>query len=147
MVVNRRQLMSGVRVEAGRRADVDGAAYALGDDFYPPRCRRNQRSDLSLREAYVDVSAGRWDFHSGPQHVIWGENGWAVLCGSVSAAIRVSSSCPSSTSCGIANGGPNIFHGRHARIAVDSVAGNRHIGKPGGDFYGFIDGVELPDCG
>lgn len=42
-------------------------------DFYPTSVRDNQQLERSLRETYMDVSAGDWDFRLGRQQIIWGE--------------------------------------------------------------------------
>lgn len=54
------------------RAEADGA-FDLEDDHYPAAVRRDQRRDFMLREAYVDIGHGDWEFRLGRQHVIWGE--------------------------------------------------------------------------
>ncbi|MDN5936158.1 MAG: DUF1302 domain-containing protein, partial [Nitrosospira sp.] len=53
------------------RFDYD-AAYDVSN-FYPPAVRQDQRHDFFLRENYLDISAGIFDFRLGRQHVIWGE--------------------------------------------------------------------------
>lgn len=53
------------------RASYD-LAFAL-DDYYPGAVAEDQRSHLSLRETYLDVPAGAWDFRLGRQHIVWGE--------------------------------------------------------------------------
>lgn len=61
-----------------------GAAWKLGGrinydpiydltDTYPQAVRNDQRFEAMIREAYMDFSAGDWDFRLGRQHVIWGE--------------------------------------------------------------------------
>ncbi|GAO34907.1 hypothetical protein SCT_0287 [Sulfuricella sp. T08] len=61
-----------------------GAAWKLGGrinydpiydlaDTYPQAVRKDQRFEAMIREAYMDFSAGDWDFRLGRQHVIWGE--------------------------------------------------------------------------
>ena len=40
---------------------------------YLPGVRRDQRSELRLREAYVDFGAGDWEFRLGKQNIVWGE--------------------------------------------------------------------------
>ncbi|MGZ7242354.1 DUF1302 family protein, partial [Streptococcus pyogenes] len=54
------------------RADAD-AAFDLEDEHYPAAVRRDQRRNLILREAYVDLGQGDWEFRLGRQHIIWGE--------------------------------------------------------------------------
>ena len=66
------RLGGGAKFKIAGRADADGA-FDLENDFYPAAVRRDQRSDFTLREAYVDTSAGSWEFRFGHQHVVWGE--------------------------------------------------------------------------
>lgn len=41
--------------------------------YYPTTVRDDQQLDSSLRETYMDLSAGDWDFRLGRQQIIWGE--------------------------------------------------------------------------
>lgn len=66
------------------RADAD-AAYVIEQDHYPREVRLDQRHDFMLREAYVDTSAGDWEFRFGRQHVVWGEVVGIFLADVVSA--------------------------------------------------------------
>jgi hypothetical protein len=65
------QLGGGIKWKLSARAGYD-AVYE-GADFYPGSVRRDQRSELELREAYVDFSAGAWEFRLGKQNIVWGE--------------------------------------------------------------------------
>lgn len=42
-------------------------------DHYPSAVRRDQRFEAMIREAYIDLGAGDWEFRLGRQHVVWGE--------------------------------------------------------------------------
>jgi hypothetical protein len=42
-------------------------------DYYPDDVRDNRQAELMLRETYVDIAVGNWDFRVGRQHIIWGE--------------------------------------------------------------------------
>lgn len=66
------QVAPRVRWKLNARAELDGA-FDLEDEHYPAAVRRDQRRDLMLREAYVDVGHGDWEFRFGRQHVVWGE--------------------------------------------------------------------------
>lgn len=66
------QLAPRVRWKLTARAEADGA-FDLEDGHYPAAVRRDRRTDFMLREAYVDVGHGEWEFRIGRQHVIWGE--------------------------------------------------------------------------
>ena len=70
--VNRRgQFSDQVKWKIGGRFDYD-AAYDRSS-FYPQQVRDDQRFGFVLRENYLDIGAGDWDFRLGRQHVIWGE--------------------------------------------------------------------------
>jgi len=43
------------------------------NDYYPEAVRDDQRTEVSVRETYVDLSSGDWDFRLGRQNIIWGE--------------------------------------------------------------------------
>jgi hypothetical protein len=60
-----------VKYKVGARFDYDFVYDAT--DFYPPDVRRDQRANFMLRENYLDVGAGDWDFRLGRQHIVWGE--------------------------------------------------------------------------
>ena len=42
-------------------------------NYYPKAVREDQRFEAMIREAYVDLGVGDWDFRLGRQHVVWGE--------------------------------------------------------------------------
>jgi hypothetical protein len=64
-------LSRNVRYRLGARVDYDFAYDAT--NFYPAEVRRDQRVNFLLRENYVDIGAGDWDFRIGRQNIIWGE--------------------------------------------------------------------------
>ncbi len=66
------QFVPRVRWKLNARAELDGA-FDLEDEHYPAAVRRDQRRDLTLREAYIDVGHDDWEFRFGRQHVVWGE--------------------------------------------------------------------------
>ncbi len=41
--------------------------------FYPSEVRKDRGSEAMLRETYLDIGAGDWQFRLGRQHIIWGE--------------------------------------------------------------------------
>jgi hypothetical protein len=43
------------------------------NDYYPTAVRDDQQLEKSVRETYLDVSAGNWDYRLGRQQIIWGE--------------------------------------------------------------------------
>ena len=63
--------VGGMTWKLGGRINYD-PIYDLADT-YPPAVRKDQRFEAMIREAYMDFSAGDWDFRLGRQHVIWGE--------------------------------------------------------------------------
>jgi hypothetical protein len=64
-------LGSNVKWKLGARIDYD-ATYTL-TDFYPQAVADNQRFNVLLRENYLDIGAGDWDFRVGRQQIVWGE--------------------------------------------------------------------------
>lgn len=62
---------NGIGWKLGGRAYYD-PIYDL-TDHYPSAVRKDQRFEAMIREAYIDVGAGDWDFRLGRQHVVWGE--------------------------------------------------------------------------
>ena len=43
------------------------------NDYYPEVVRDDQRTEASIRETFVALSSGDWDFRLGRQNIIWGE--------------------------------------------------------------------------
>lgn len=70
-IANLGQLTANIKWKLSARLDYDGI-YDISD-FYPRDVRRDQRFEFTLRENYVDVSAGDFDVRIGRQHIIWGE--------------------------------------------------------------------------
>jgi len=64
-------LGSGLKWKITARLDVD-PVYAESD-IYPSEVRKDQRADFSLRETYIDTSAGNFDLRLGKQNIVWGE--------------------------------------------------------------------------
>lgn len=69
---------------AGTGRTEDGLAWKLGGrlsydpiydltDHYNNAVRDDQRLEFQVREAYLDIPAGDWEFRLGRQHIIWGE--------------------------------------------------------------------------
>ncbi len=61
----------GIGWKLGGRVTYD-PVYDLGH-YYPSEVRRDQRFEAMVREAYMDMSAGDWDFRLGRQQIVWGE--------------------------------------------------------------------------
>ena len=70
-LTRRGQFSEHVKWKIGGRIDYD-AAYDRSS-FYPPQVRDDQRREFVLRENYLGISEGNWEFTLGRQHVVWGE--------------------------------------------------------------------------
>jgi hypothetical protein len=118
------------------RFDYD-AAYDLSN-FYPSAVRHDQRYDFFLRENYLDISAGKFDFRLGRQHVIWGEMVGLFFADVVSAKDMREFILPAFDILRIpqwavrAEYSKNDFHAEVLWIPVPTID---EIGKPGADFY------------
>lgn len=65
------RLSPDVKWKASVRLGYD-AVFDVGD-HYPPAVRDDQRFEAALRETYLDIAHGDWEFRLGRQHVVWGE--------------------------------------------------------------------------
>lgn len=65
------RLGESVKWKLSARADYDAVFDVTS--HYPGAVERDQRFNLMLRENYLDIGAGDWEFRLGRQHVIWGE--------------------------------------------------------------------------
>ena len=65
------QFSENVKWKIGGRFDYDAVYDHSG--FYAPDVKRDQRYEFTLRENYLDVSAGDLELRLGRQHVVWGE--------------------------------------------------------------------------
>lgn len=128
------------------RAEVDGA-YALEDDFYPSTVRRNQSSDFTVREAYLDISSDDWEYRLGRQQVVWGEMVGLFLADVVSARDTREFNLPEFETMRIPQ-----WAVRAERFAGDShfellwipYTSYNEVGKPGADFYPFPIAADEP---
>ncbi len=131
-------LGDGVKYKVSARADYD-FAYGI-NDFYPPEVRRNQRTDLALRENYLDVNAGDWDFRLGRQHVVWGEMVGLFFADVVSARNLREFILPEFEAMRIPQWAARAEYFKddfHAELLWIPVASYDQIGKPGAEFYPF----------
>lgn len=132
-------LGAGLRFKLAGRAQGD-AAYSVEDDFYPAAVRDDQRSEFTVREAYLDAGAGDWQFRLGRQHVVWGEMVGLFLADVVSARDMREFYLQEFDALRIPQWG----------VRAERFAGNSHfellwiphpsydeIGEPGADFYPF----------
>ncbi len=68
---HRGQFNSHIKWKISARFDYD-AIYDLSE-FYPNSVEKDQRVEFFIRENYLDISAGDFDFRVGRQHIVWGE--------------------------------------------------------------------------
>jgi hypothetical protein len=130
------QVNEHIKWKVSGRFDYD-AAYDLSN-FYPSAVRRDQRYEFFLRENYVDISAGNFDFRLGRQHVIWGEMVGLFFADVVSAKDMREFVLPAFDVLRIpqwaarAEYSKNDMHAEFLWIPVPTLD---EIGKPGADFY------------
>lgn len=131
------QVGSGLKWKVSGRVAADGAPD-LERHYYSGAVRRDQRTDASLRETYVDVSAGDWEFRLGRQHVVWGEMVGFFFADVVSARDMREFLLPEFESLRIPQWAARaeFFGGEtHFELLWVPVASYDRIGKPGTDFY------------
>lgn len=119
------------------RFDYD-AAYDISSNFYPEAVRQNQRAQFFVRENYVDVSAGNFDFRLGRQHVIWGEMVGLFFADVVSAKDLREFVLPSFDIIRIPQWAVRAEYTKndtHAEVVWIPVPTLDEIGRPGADFY------------
>ena len=129
-------LGTGVKWKLGVRADYD-AVHSLYN-FYPGDVARDQRFNLVLRENYLDVGAGDWDFRLGKQHVVWGEMVGLFFADVVSARDMREFILPEFDTMRIPQWAARAeyFKGDfHAELLWIPVASYDETGKPGAEFF------------
>lgn len=125
-----------VKWKLSARADYD-AVFDLYDR-YPAAVRRDQRFNLSLRENYLDVGAGDWDFRFGRQQVVWGEMVGLFFADVVSAKDLREFILPEFEILRIPQWAARAEYFRndlHAELLWIPVPSYDEIGKPGAEFY------------
>jgi hypothetical protein len=130
------QFSEHIKWKISGRFDYD-AAYDLSN-FYPPAVRRDQRYEFFLRENYLDVSAGDFDFRLGRQHVIWGEMVGLFFADVVSAKDMREFVLPSFDIIRIPQWAMRAEYSKndiHAEVVWIPVPTLDESGKPGADFY------------
>ncbi|SCY55424.1 hypothetical protein SAMN05216420_108128 [Nitrosospira sp. Nl5] len=118
------------------RFDYD-AAYDVSN-FYPPAVRRDQRQEFFLRENYLDISAGNFDFRVGRQHVIWGEMVGLFFADVVSAKDMREFVLPAFDILRIPQWAVRAEYSKndiHAEVLWIPVPTIDESGRPGADFY------------
>ncbi len=127
---------NGVKWKLGAR--IDGDAVYDTTSFYSSEVARNQRFNFSLRENYIDVNAGAWDFRLGRQHVVWGEMVGLFFADVVSARDLREFILPEFDSLRIPQWAARAEYFKddfHAEVLWIPVASYDQIGKPGADFF------------
>lgn len=131
------RLGEGLKWKLTGRAEADGA-FDLEREHYSGAVRRDQRADFAVREAYLDFSAGDWEFRLGRQHVVWGEMVGLFFADVVSARDMREFVLPEFESMRIAQWATRAeyFAGdTHFELLWVPVPSYDRIGKPGSDFY------------
>jgi hypothetical protein len=130
-------LGNGIKWKLGARVDYD-AVYSLHDNDYPGAVGRNQRFNVYLRENYLDIGAGNWDFRLGKQHVVWGEMVGLFFADVVSARDMREFILPEFDMMRIPQWAVRAEYFNddfHAEFLWIPVASYDLIGKPGAEFY------------
>ncbi|MEO8410279.1 MAG: DUF1302 family protein, partial [Propionivibrio sp.] len=125
-----------VKWKLGARADYD-AVYSLYD-YYPGDVAHDQRFNLVLRENYLDIGAGDWDFRLGKQHIVWGEMVGLFFADVVSARDMREFILPEFDTMRIPQWAARAeyFKGDyHAELLWIPVASYDETGKPGAEFF------------
>ncbi|QSA95688.1 DUF1302 family protein [Methylococcus sp. EFPC2] len=109
-------------------------------NYYSSSVRNDQRFDFSIRETYLDFSAGDWDFRVGRQHIIWGEMVGLFVADVVSAKDLRQFILPDFDLLRIPQWAirSEYFHADlHAEFVWVPVPTVNDIGKVGSEFYPF----------
>jgi len=129
-------LGNGVKWKLGARVDYD-AVYNLYD-YYPGDVASDQRFNVYLRENYLDIGAGEWDFRLGKQHIVWGEMVGLFFADVVSARDMREFILPEFDMMRITQWAARAEYFNddfHAELVWIPVASYDDIGKPGAEFY------------
>lgn len=137
-LANLGQLSPGIKWKLSARVDYD-AIYDISD-FYAYPVRHDHRFDLFLRENYLDISAGDFDFRLGRQHIVWGEMIGLFFVDVVSAKDMREFVLPDFDIMRIPQWAVRAEYTKndfHADLIWIPFASLDEIGRPGGDFYPF----------
>lgn len=110
-------------------------------DYYPSDVRNDQRFEAMIRETYIDLGAGDWEFRLGRQHIIWGEMVGLFVADVVSAKDLRQFVLPDFDMIRIPQWAARAeyFSGDfHAEAVWIPTMTYDDIGKPGAEFYPFI---------
>lgn len=109
-------------------------------DHYPEAVRDDQRFEAMVREAYVDLHAGDWEFRLGRQHIVWGEMVGLFVADVVSAKDLRQWVLPEFDLIRIPQWAARAEHfagNFHAELVWIPYMSYNDIGKPGAEFYPF----------
>lgn len=129
-------LGNGIKWKLGGRVDYD-AVFSV-NDRYPSAVAKDQRFNLTLRENYLDIGAGDWDFRLGKQHVVWGEMVGLFFADVVSARDMREFILPEFDTLRIPQWALRAEYFKddlHAELLWIPVASYDLVGKPGAEFY------------
>lgn len=129
-------LGNGIKWKLGARFDYD-AVYDY-NNFYPTRVERDQRFNASLRENYLDINTGDWDFRLGKQHVVWGEMVGMFFADVVSARNMYEFILPEFDTMRIPQWAARAEYFKddfHAELLWIPIASYDQVGKPGAEFF------------
>ncbi len=129
-------LGDGLKWKANVRLDYD-AVFDV-NSFYPSAVAHDQRTNATLRETYLDASAGDWDFRLGRQHVVWGEMVGLFFADVVSARDLREFILPDFDTLRTPQWAARAEYFKddfHAELLWVPVASYDDIGKPGAEFY------------
>lgn len=117
------------------------AVFDVEKGFYPAAVERDQRREFDIREAYLDLSAGNWEFRLGRQHIVWGEVPGLFFADVVSARDLREFLLPEF----------DVLRIPQWAVRAERFAGDSHfelvwipypsidrIGKPGADYFPFV---------
>jgi hypothetical protein len=111
-----------------------------GTGFYGDSVAGDQRYESTVRETYLDISLGEWDFRLGRQHVVWGEAVGLFFADVVSAKDLREFVLPDFDMLRIPQWAARAeyFHGNfHAEALWIPYITYDKIGVPGSEFYPF----------
>lgn len=130
------KLSAGVKWKLGARFHYD-AVYNI-NNFYNADVEKDQRINVALRENYLDIGAGNWDFRLGRQHVVWGEMVGLFFADVVSARDQREFILPDFDQMRTPQWAARAEYFAddfHAELLWIPVASYDNIGKPGAEFY------------
>ena len=109
-------------------------------NFYPQEVADDQRFNVLLRENYLDVGAGDWDFRLGRQQIVWGEMVGLLFGDVVSARDLRQFILPKFEILRIPQWAARAEYFKddfHAELIWIPVPSYDNIGKPGSEFFAY----------